>query len=156
MMCVPLPGYMSVVDVCFDMGLTTRVGLGWYRKIRDTGTTPPETPRINTVASQSGNGSIMRLAPIPVFFAFDSPNMLYEKSADSSGITHGSAMCIDGCIIMSAITVAFLRCDESWTLRQKKDAILSRDLRLDEFLRIPSSEDVRHSLIYRDVCLSFS
>jgi ADP-ribosylglycohydrolase len=44
----------------------------------------------------AGNGSLMRLAPVPLFFARD-PETGVRMSGESSRTTHGTAACIDAC-----------------------------------------------------------
>ena len=68
--------HLSSTGRCFDIGNTTRLALGECDRTRDP-CSGPSDPR------QAGNGSIMRLAPIPLFFA---PNMeaAIGNSAESS------------------------------------------------------------------------
>ncbi len=44
----------------------------------------------------AGNGSIMRLAPVPMFFASNAVEAI-ECSGDSSRTTHGAQSCVDAC-----------------------------------------------------------
>jgi ADP-ribosylglycohydrolase len=44
----------------------------------------------------AGNGSLMRLAPVPMFFAAD-PEKAVMMSAESSKTTHGTVACLDAC-----------------------------------------------------------
>ena len=43
----------------------------------------------STDATMAGNGSLMRLAPAPLFYALD-PQAAVERSGDSSRTTHGA------------------------------------------------------------------
>jgi ADP-ribosyl-[dinitrogen reductase] hydrolase len=52
----------------------------------------------------AGNGSIMRLAPVVLFF-FSEPELAIEKSAESSRTTHGAAACIDACRYLAALLI---------------------------------------------------
>ena len=55
-------GHLSATGTCFDIGITVRGALGRFQRDRDpfAGSTDPQT---------AGNGSLMRLAPVPLFFA---------------------------------------------------------------------------------------
>ncbi|WP_198003899.1 ADP-ribosylglycohydrolase family protein [Thermosinus carboxydivorans] len=44
----------------------------------------------------AGNGSIMRLAPVALYYANNSP-LAMKYCADSSRTTHAAAECIDAC-----------------------------------------------------------
>ena len=65
----------------------------------------------------AGNGSIMRLAPVPLFFCSD-PVKAIETAALSSRTTHGTATCVDACRYLAALLVGILQ-------GQSKDEILS-------------------------------
>lgn len=57
----------------------------------------------------SGNGSIMRLAPIPMLFAFKDYKEGIERCAESSRLTHGGKFAVDCCKLQGAICMKFLR-----------------------------------------------
>lgn len=82
-------GYWSSTGVCFDIGTTTRKALKRFMSEGDpfAGSTDPYS---------AGNGSIMRLAPIPMFFAPDLEAVV-RCSADSSRTTHAAAEAVDAC-----------------------------------------------------------
>lgn len=82
-------GYLSSTGRCFDIGNTTRSALHRFEKTGEpfSGPTDPQ---------QAGNGSLMRLAPVPMFYAA-SPETAIEKSGESSRTTHGADVCIDAC-----------------------------------------------------------
>ncbi|MEI6149018.1 MAG: ADP-ribosylglycohydrolase family protein [bacterium] len=90
-------GYMSCTGTCFDIGGTTRAGLHTFERTRQPfcGSTDPHA---------AGNGSIMRLAPVPLFFA-DKPEEAIARSGDSSRTTHGATVCVDACRYMSGLIV---------------------------------------------------
>ena len=69
-------GYMSSIGRCFDIGNTTRASLERFERTREpyAGSTAPYA---------AGNGSIMRLAPVPMFFRRD-PAAAIRYAADSS------------------------------------------------------------------------
>ena len=54
-----------------------------------------------------GNGSIMRLAPVPMFYAAN-PLEAIEKSGDSSRTTHGAAAVVDACRNFGALIAGAL------------------------------------------------
>lgn len=82
-------GYLSSTGTCFDIGNTTRTALAAFLKTGNpySGPTEPRT---------AGNGSLMRLAPVPMFYA-DNPCEAIEKSGESSRTTHGAKVCVDAC-----------------------------------------------------------
>lgn len=82
-------GHLSSTGACFDIGTTTVQGLQRYAR---TG----EPFAGSTHASAAGNGSLMRLAPAPLFFA-DDPENAVRMCAESSRTTHGAATCVDAC-----------------------------------------------------------
>jgi len=82
-------GYLSSTGTCFDIGNTTRTALAAFLKTGNpfSGPTEPRT---------AGNGSLMRLAPVPMFYA-GNPSEAIEKSGESSRTTHGARVCVDAC-----------------------------------------------------------
>ncbi len=80
-------GYMSSTGVCFDIGSTIYAALSSYENEGNpfSGSTAPNT---------AGNGSIMRLAPIPMWFC-DDPDHLPYYAAESSRTTHGALEAIE-------------------------------------------------------------
>lgn len=82
-------GYMSSNGRCFDIGTTvSRALLNYERSGKPL--SGSDNPRA------AGNGSIMRLAPVPMFYSEEEKKAV-ERSADSSRTTHGAAECIDAC-----------------------------------------------------------
>jgi len=80
-------GYMSSTGTCFDIGMTVRAALDRYRGSGDpfSGSTDSHT---------AGNGSLMRLAPVPMFF-FSQPDRLAELAGDSARTTHGALEAVE-------------------------------------------------------------
>ncbi len=105
-------GYFSSNGQCFDIGITTAAAL---RRFRHTG----EANAGSADSSSAGNGSIMRLAPIPMFFL---PNFdaIERYAAQSSLTTHGAPECVDACRLFGRIIGRAL-------LGQSKDAVLFSD-----------------------------
>ncbi len=106
-------GYNSSTGTCFDIGNATRNALHFYES-----TGQPYCGDDNR--SAAGNGSIMRLAPIPIFY-YSRPTALLKYSALSSKTTHASPQCIDACIYMSAIIAGAIK-------GMSKEEILSEQL----------------------------
>lgn len=52
----------------------------------------------------AGNGSIMRLAPVPLFYAGD-PEKAMDMAAESSRTTHGNQIRIDACRYLAGLVV---------------------------------------------------
>ena len=96
-------GYMSSTGECFDIGNTTLKALN---KFRATG----EPYSGMTEDSSAGNGSIMRLAPIPMYYS-NNPEDALKYATLSSKTTHANVMCIDACRYMSGIIVGLLNGD---------------------------------------------
>ncbi|MFA5595171.1 MAG: ADP-ribosylglycohydrolase family protein [Trueperaceae bacterium] len=90
-------GYFSVTGECFDIGVTTRAALQRFVNSGDpfAGSTDPGT---------AGNGSIMRLAPVPMAYAHD-PAEAIRLAGESSRTTHGARTCVDACRYMAGIIV---------------------------------------------------
>jgi ADP-ribosyl-[dinitrogen reductase] hydrolase len=93
-------GYLSSTGRCFDIGNTVKQALIKFEKTKKpySGSQDPMS---------AGNGSLMRLAAIPLFFFFE-PNELIENAADSSKTTHGSAEAVDACRYYSSLIVGAL------------------------------------------------
>jgi len=93
-------GYMSSTGECFDIGNTTNDALNDYQASSKAiaGPTGPDT---------AGNGSIMRLAPVPMFF-YPDPRLVERFSGKSSLTTHGATACVDGCRLLGVVILAAL------------------------------------------------
>ncbi len=82
-------GYWSSTGICFDIGNTVAQALANYRQ---TGACyPGPTDRYS-----AGNGSLMRLAPIPLLYVNSAQDTQYY-AAQSSRTTHGAAEAVDAC-----------------------------------------------------------
>jgi ADP-ribosylglycohydrolase len=94
-------GYMSSNGRCFDIGGTVSAALSTFRRTRKpwAGSTDPQS---------AGNGSLMRLVPVPLAFAGDHEKALL-MSGDSSRTTHGARECIDACRYFGGLLVGALR-----------------------------------------------
>jgi ADP-ribosyl-[dinitrogen reductase] hydrolase len=92
-------GYLSSTGRCFDIGLTVRGALVRFRQTGDpiAGRTEP---------TSAGNGCIMRLAPVPMFFHPDAAEAR-RWAEESSRTTHGSPECVESCrLLAKMITTA--------------------------------------------------
>jgi ADP-ribosyl-[dinitrogen reductase] hydrolase len=88
-------GYLSSTGYAFDIGGTTKAALKSFEKTGEPFSGPTD-PR------SSGNGSLMRLAPVPMFFFPDREAMIFY-AGESSRTTHGSQACIDACRLFASI-----------------------------------------------------
>lgn len=88
-------GRLSVTGECFDIGNTTRYALHSFERTGEPYSGPSNE-------RSAGNGSIMRLAPVPIFFSWD-PYLAVERSGDSSRTTHGNQLAVDACRYMGGI-----------------------------------------------------
>ena len=61
----------------------------------------------STREDSAGNGSLMRLAPVPMYFAGD-PAEAIARSADSSRTTHGADEAVDACRYFAGLLVGAL------------------------------------------------
>ena len=104
-------GYMSVIGRCFDIGNTTRRSIEVYER---TG-----APYSNLSQPElSGNGSLMRLAPVPMAYA-NHPEKSVEYSVKSSRTTHPAIEAVDSCAYFGGLIVGALNGVD-------KDTLLSR------------------------------
>lgn len=94
-------GHLSSTGRCFDIGNTTRAAL---HRFEDS---PCDFPG-PTHPDCAGNGSLMRLAPVPMFFAAN-PADAVHYGGESSRTTHGARECIDACRYYSGLIVGALR-----------------------------------------------
>lgn len=94
-------GYLSSNGRCFDIGNTVDSALARYRATGNVaaGSTDPFS---------AGNGSIMRLAPVPMFYGADIESA-ERHAANSSRTTHGAIECVDACRLLARILVRALR-----------------------------------------------
>jgi ADP-ribosylglycohydrolase len=88
-------GYMSSTGRCFDIGNTVAAALA---RFQETG--EPYSGSCSTMSA--GNGSIMRLAPVAMFYHPDLA-MIEHFAAASSRTTHGTAECVDACRLFGLI-----------------------------------------------------
>jgi len=104
-------GHLSVKGECFDIGNTTREALHLFEETHEPYCGPD-------YERSAGNGSIMRLAPVPLFY-FSNPEMAIELSGRSSRTTHQHVLAVDACKYMAGMIIGGL-------IGQSKEIILSR------------------------------
>jgi len=92
-------GFFSSTGSCFDIGNTIRSSLIEFEA----------TKEVNQLAdpydNNLGNGSLMRLSPIPLFF-YKQPKSAIKISGSSSLMTHKAGLCAEVCRCMAAFIVA--------------------------------------------------
>ncbi len=93
-------GYLSSNGSCFDIGITISEALNRFALTGNpiAGSRDPQS---------AGNGSLMRLAPVPMFFA-SNPERAIQMSAESSRTTHGTRTCLDACRYFGGLLVGAL------------------------------------------------
>ena len=103
-------GYLSSTGTCFDIGNTVSGALSRFMRHGDpyAGSIEPHT---------AGNGSLMRLAPVPMYFAGHAAEAI-AMAADSSRTTHGAHEAVDACRYFAGLLVGAL-----WGV--DKDTLLS-------------------------------
>lgn len=98
-------GKYSVNGRCFDIGITTRSALGNFTAKKNALTSGDRSARA------SGNGSIMRLAPVPIRYAHLYPaqgNELSRLAEESSLPTHASEQCVSACRYLATVLAALI------------------------------------------------
>ena len=93
-------GHHSSTGTCFDIGGTVMSALARFERYSEPWSG-------STDEYSAGNGSIMRLAPIPLFFAHD-PQAAIAYAADSSRTTHGAREAVDACRYLAGLIVGAL------------------------------------------------
>ena len=91
---------------CFDIGITTSSALHRFLQARDARTSGLSDER------SSGNGSIMRLAPVPIRYHGHYPNNIPELvrlAQESSLTTHTSEQCVSACRYMALVLAALIQ-----------------------------------------------
>ncbi len=93
-------GYNSSTGTCFDIGYATHEAITDFKN--------NGTLRHNQEEHSAGNGSLMRLAPIPVFYS--TPEVHSHEFADlleytrlSSETTHAGALAVQTCVAYSVM-----------------------------------------------------
>jgi ADP-ribosyl-[dinitrogen reductase] hydrolase len=98
-------GAYSVNGRVFDIGITTVNSLRRFQQSGDPWTSGDASGRA------SGNGSIMRLAPVPIAFAHLFPDQLGDlviRAVESSQPTHASPQCRSSCACLAVALAALV------------------------------------------------
>jgi ADP-ribosylglycohydrolase len=105
---------MSSTGWCFDIGNTVSTALRKYERTGNpfSGSTDPYT---------AGNGSLMRLAPVPIYF-FRDPDAAVHYSAESSRTTHGATPAVDACRYFCGLLIGAFQGKEKEELLAPLDA----------------------------------
>ena len=93
-------GYLSSTGECFDIGMTVCGALSKYLQTGNpfAGSTDPHT---------AGNGSLMRLVPVPLAYRAN-PGLALHYAAESSRTTHGAPTAVDACRYYAALILGAL------------------------------------------------
>ena len=93
-------GYLSSNGRCFDIGTTVSSQLARFARSGD-----PIAADVDEEAA--ANGSLMRLAPVPIRWHAD-PAVAAERSGESSRPTHPARRPVDACRVLGAMTAALV------------------------------------------------
>jgi len=105
-------GYLSSNGLCFDIGITVRTALNKFSTEYDRTDGQKflnaDAYYGSTKSKASGNGSLMRLAPVPLLY-HRNPQYALDEAVNSSKTTHGSQLCLDSCRIYAALIIGALQ-----------------------------------------------
>lgn len=104
-------GHLSSTGSCFDIGIQTQTALASFERTRSPEPAPPDPEK-------AGNGSIMRLAPVPIAYARNM-DAAVEYSGRSSRTTHPAPRPVDACRYLGALIAGAIG-------GVRKDELLSR------------------------------
>lgn len=90
-------GYLSSTGRCFDIGKTTKDALSRFLK-----SASPYSGSIDPISA--GNGSLMRLAPVVLYFYPSEVDAIYY-AGESSRTTHGAPEAIECCQLLASVLV---------------------------------------------------
>jgi len=93
-------GYLSSTGECFDIGNATREALEEYCRTQD-----PFAG--STRSDRAGNGSLMRLAPVAMFFHGETDGLIHY-AGESSRTTHGATEAVESCRLFAQMLSAAL------------------------------------------------
>ena len=112
-------GKYSVNGKCFDIGNLTRMSLRNY-----IATHAIESPYYGN--EFSGNGSLMRHAPVPLFmYQFKDATLVEHASDVTSATTHSSKACLEYCRTYSKIIFEILQGTDKSVFEQRYQALMS-------------------------------
>jgi ADP-ribosyl-[dinitrogen reductase] hydrolase len=93
-------GHWSSTGRCFDIGNTTRDALARFERSGDPWSGP-------TSRDTAGNGSLMRVAPVPLRYAGE-PGEAIRLAGEHSRTTHGATTAVDACRYFGGLIVGAL------------------------------------------------
>lgn len=101
-------GHLSSTGHCFDIGITVSGALTRFAKAHGPycGSDDPD---------KAGNGSIMRLAPVPMAYFFQ-PEEAIARSLESSRTTHQAPTTLDACRYFGGLILGALQGEAKETL----------------------------------------
>lgn len=94
-------GHLSVTGACFDIGVTTRAALERFAATGDVASGL-------SAEGSAGNGSLMRVAPVPLACWRD-PALAVELAGRSSAVTHALTVCVDACRYYAGLIVGAMQ-----------------------------------------------
>jgi ADP-ribosyl-[dinitrogen reductase] hydrolase len=147
-------GYMSSTGQCFDIGASTKQSINEFERRQQDLAKKYQIPLqdidhladmnilsyFNTSCGKkeaAGNGGLMRLAPVPLFF-HQYPEKAVAYSGRSASLTHGDQKACDACRFYGALIVAAIR-------GESKSELLHRDFyqnHIKWFGTTPLHEDI--------------
>ncbi|RPB01104.1 ADP-ribosylglycohydrolase [Choiromyces venosus 120613-1] len=114
-------GYLSAVGYCFDTGIATRSALTiWEQR---PGEALAIIGKTFAVESKCGNGSLMRVLPIPLAY-FRDEGLAMARARESSTVTHPHEMCQEACALYTLLICRILQ----WTEAREYDRRSKQDL----------------------------
>ena len=109
-------GHWSSTGSCFGIGFTTRTSL---RRFKAASAKPFAGSKDANYAS---NGSLMRLAPVPIYFRRDA-ELAVRMAGESSRTTHGAEECVDACRLFAWLLLRAFEATDKDFLHLDPDAI---------------------------------
>jgi len=122
-------GYLSSTGYCFDIGNTVKDALSFYLA-------SGEPYSGSTHTRSAGNGSIMRLAPVPMFYQADIEKVIHY-CAESSKTTHGTRESVDACKLFGLMVGLALRGSS------KEEILFGTEEHLDPQSLAPKIKDIQ-------------
>lgn len=94
-------GYMASNGKCFDIGNATYDALAHYRRTGNpqAGSTNPHS---------AGNGALMRLAPVPIYY-LNAPELAISMSVAQTTTTHQAPECLQASGLLAAVLLSALQ-----------------------------------------------
>jgi ADP-ribosylglycohydrolase len=111
-------GHWSSTGRCFDIGFTVRTALSAFEHDEPEPWGPDDE-------YDAGNGSLMRLAPVPIFWHRDAAKAI-AMAAESSRTTHGAPAAVDACRYAAGLIVGAINGVDKDTLLSPSYAPVDR------------------------------